>query len=80
MDGLDSDYLDAAQECGDQKIVCVQCHNNFTWSVMEQEFYRGKGFDPPKRCPVCRRFRKAAREEKNRPGRNGPNSPLEGQG
>jgi hypothetical protein len=70
----------SGNEGEDQKIDCVQCQYYFTWWVKEREFYRGKGFDPPKRRPVCRRFRKAAREGQNRPGRNGPNSPLEGQG
>ena len=43
----------------DQKLVCRDCGNEFTWTKGEQEFYKQKGFDnKPSRCPDCRKKRK----------------------
>lgn len=41
----------------DKKIVCVECEKVFLFTAGEQEFYKGKGFDDPKRCKVCRQAR-----------------------
>ena len=35
-------------------IVCVQCERTFLFSPAEQEKFRARGFDPPRRCPECR--------------------------
>ena len=43
----------------DKKIVCCDCHLEFTWEANEQRFYASKGLQPPKRCPDCRAMRKA---------------------
>ena len=40
---------------------CCDCHGPFVISPGEQEFYAGKGFVLPKRCPDCRRKKKLAR-------------------
>jgi hypothetical protein len=42
----------------DATITCVECTEPFTWTSGEQVFYEEKGFDPPKRCPGCRKKRK----------------------
>ena len=38
----------------DRTITCIQCGDEFVFSVTEQERYRARGFDFPKRCPNCR--------------------------
>ena len=44
----------------DKILTCVECNNEFTFTASEQEFYAEKGFtNEPKRCPDCRRNRKA---------------------
>lgn len=46
----------------DKTIVCVDCGKEFVFTVGEQEFYKEKGFEnEPKRCPDCRRAKKAQR-------------------
>ena len=43
----------------DKVIVCIDCGQEFTFTVGEQEFYKEKGFDnEPDRWPACRRARK----------------------
>ncbi len=51
----------------DKTIACVDCGNDFIFSVSEQEFYAEKGFEnEPKRCPECRRAAKASRNSSGR--------------
>ncbi len=46
----------------DKSLQCSDCGASFTFGVEEQEFFRTKGFtNEPKRCPSCRRARKADR-------------------
>jgi hypothetical protein len=48
----------------DKTITCVDCGQEFIFTVNEQEFYKEKGFDnEPKRCPDCRRARKAQKRQ-----------------
>jgi uncharacterized membrane protein YsdA (DUF1294 family) len=42
----------------DQQITCTTCGRRFTWSVGEQEFYRERGLQTPRRCPDCREARR----------------------
>ena len=50
----------------DQLITCVQCNTEFRFSAVEQEHYNHKGFNPPKRCPQCRKNKaKLADSEQN---------------
>lgn len=42
----------------DQHLTCADCGHDFVWSAREQEFYREKGFQQPKRCKDCNRARK----------------------
>ncbi len=49
----------------DKSIKCVECQEDFTFTVAEQEFYAEKGFkNEPARCKPCRlekkkRFKKS---------------------
>lgn len=46
----------------DKSLQCSDCNSTFTFSVAEQEFFQSKGFtNEPKRCPDCRRAKKAER-------------------
>ena len=46
----------------DKTLECVDCGASFTFTASEQEFYADKGFtNEPKRCPECRRAKKAER-------------------
>jgi len=46
----------------DRSIQCSDCGTTFTFSAEEQEFFQSKGYvNEPKRCPDCRRTRKAQR-------------------
>lgn len=45
----------------DQHLTCADCNHDFLWSAREQDFYREKGFPPPKRCKDCTRARKERR-------------------
>jgi CxxC-x17-CxxC domain-containing protein len=39
----------------DKTIVCIDCSNDFVWSVGEQIFFRDKNLqNPPKRCKGCK--------------------------
>ena len=38
-----------------QYITCIQCKNEFEFTLAEQEHFNARGFDPPKRCPSCRK-------------------------
>ncbi len=46
----------------DKQLQCSDCGREFTFTAGEQEFYASRGFqNEPKRCPECRRARKAQR-------------------
>jgi hypothetical protein len=46
----------------DKSILCSDCGATFVFSAEEQEFFQSKGFtNEPKRCPSCRRAKKAER-------------------
>jgi CxxC-x17-CxxC domain-containing protein len=45
----------------DKSLTCIDCGQGFTFTAGEQEFHQSKGFsNEPRRCPTCRRARKAA--------------------
>jgi CxxC-x17-CxxC domain-containing protein len=44
----------------DKTLVCSDCGQEFVFTAGEQEYYAQKGFtNEPRRCPDCRRARKA---------------------
>ena len=55
-------YADSTVLC-DVEIECVDCPDNFWWTVGEQEFFDDMGFVPPKRCEDCRAKKKARRAD-----------------
>jgi CxxC-x17-CxxC domain-containing protein len=52
-------FVDASpseeSELEDKSILCIDCSQNFVWSVGEQIFFRDKQLqNPPKRCKECK--------------------------
>ncbi len=46
----------------DKSLQCSDCSLEFTFTAGEQEFYASRGLqNEPKRCPECRRAKKAER-------------------
>jgi len=46
----------------DKLLQCSDCGQEFTFTAGEQEFYSSRGLqNEPRRCPECRRARKAER-------------------
>ena len=48
-------------EFKDEKLVCQDCGKEFDFTASDQKFFQEKGYQPPKRCPDCR---KAKRDER----------------
>lgn len=42
----------------DIKIECIDCGKKFVFTAEEQKWYQKMGFEPPKRCPKCRKRKK----------------------
>ena len=42
-------------------LTCKICGVEFNWSVGEQQFYRDRELQEPKRCPECRVKREVQR-------------------
>ena len=51
-------------------LECIQCGNSFELSNSEQEYYRHRGFDEPRRCPECRKNKRREPDNENRKFRN----------
>ena len=49
-------------------LDCKVCGQAFIWSDGEQQFYKDRNLQPPRRCPGCRRVK---REEKSREVKSG---------
>ncbi len=44
----------------DKTLTCVECGNDFTFTVGEQEFFASRGFsNEPRRCPQDREARRS---------------------
>ena len=48
----------------DQILQCLDCQQDFAFSVQEQEFFAEKGFSSPKRCRPCRAKRRERRKQR----------------
>ncbi len=46
----------------DKNLICKDCGSEFVFTNGEQEFYGGKGFIDPVRCPDCRRIKKDSKK------------------
>ena len=52
----------------DKPLLCIDCGVTFTWNAGEQAFFASKGFQTePKRCPVCRKYRRLSLVLDDRP-------------
>ncbi len=50
------DNEDLSDKFEDQSLECIDCKEQFVWSVGEQTFYRDKGLkNQPKRCKACKK-------------------------
>ena len=48
----------------DKTLTCVECRNEYTFTVGEQEFFASRGFsNEPKRCTQCRAARKSQQRD-----------------
>jgi hypothetical protein len=48
-------------------ITCIQCQEDFEFTVEEQEKMKNRGFDAPLRCPQCRKHKaRNLQHEENR--------------
>lgn len=47
----------------DKALTCVDCGQEFAFTASDQQFYADRQFSEPRRCPVCRAAKKAARGE-----------------
>lgn len=45
----------------DRALTCADCRAAFTFTGPEQAHYAAKHYADPRRCPACRRRRRAAR-------------------
>jgi len=45
----------------DKNLTCKDCGAEFVFAAGEQEFYAGKNFPDPVRCPDCRKAKKNAK-------------------
>lgn len=43
----------------DKAIICMECNQEFVWTVGEQNFYGEKGLVEPKLCMICRAKKQA---------------------
>jgi CxxC-x17-CxxC domain-containing protein len=68
-------------EFQDRTLSCSDCHQDFTFTAGEQEFYDRKGFkEIPKRCKPCREARKVRRESGGGNGGGGNGGGYEADG
>lgn len=55
----------------DMVITCIQCQEDFEFTVEEQEKLNKRGFDAPLRCPVCRKHKsRNLQDEETRKSKN----------
>lgn len=45
-------------DVADQKLICQDCNNTFYHSISEQNFFKKRNFETPKRCLFCRKQKK----------------------
>ena len=44
----------------DEILFCIQCDSEFSFTVSEQQRCQRMHFDPPRRCPQCRKHKAKA--------------------
>ena len=53
-----------------KRINCIQCENDFVISQEELDFLQARGFDEPRRCPLCRKRKSRSSDQHNTGRRN----------
>jgi len=43
----------------DLELKCQDCHSMFVFTIGEQQFFEKRRFTLPRRCPECRKAKKA---------------------
>lgn len=56
--------MEELSSSADVILKCIECGNEFVFSMGEQEFYAQKGLSQPKRCVKCRKLRKNSQYDK----------------
>ena len=46
----------------DRELKCVDCGETFMFDSKEQEYFKKKGYEDPKRCKDCRKINREKRE------------------
>ncbi|HET6204218.1 MAG TPA: zinc-ribbon domain containing protein [Planctomycetota bacterium] len=64
----------------DQPLTCSDCQKTFAFTDQEQAFFQERGFAPPKRCPECRKARRARQQKEGGGGRGGFRPAARGRG
>mmetsp|Transcript_81159 Transcript_81159/g.175403 ORF Transcript_81159/g.175403 Transcript_81159/m.175403 type:complete len:104 (-) Transcript_81159:114-425(-) len=60
----------APSDFSEKTLKCKDCDCDWVFTVGEQEFYAGKGFEnEPTRCKECRKKKKSERYRRNRAAR-----------
>jgi hypothetical protein len=49
---------------------CIQCQNEFEFTIAEQEYHAQMGFDAPKRCPYCRKHKSKVKNNSHKDSRS----------
>ncbi len=47
----------------DKKIKCIDCGNEFVFTVRDQKFFQEQNWTEPKRCKDCRNKKKQEKAE-----------------
>ena len=54
-----------AEDCTKERVprirYCKDCGKSYIFTVGEEEWYKDRGYDCPKRCETCRKMRKGGR-------------------
>lgn len=53
---------------GDVPIVCCDCGETFVHDIGEQVYFRSHRLLPPKRCPLCRKWKTFEEKHRNLEG------------
>jgi hypothetical protein len=66
---------DTQTQLTDKTINCIDCQQDFTFTVREQEFFAKMGFKPTRRCVPCRAKKRAGMTEQS--GGQTSNAPVQ---
>ena len=47
------------EDLKDIEITCIDCNKPFVFTASEQRYFKDRNLFQPKRCPDCRKLRKA---------------------